>query len=395
MKDCFIRTAIAVAAFILCVACSSLSSSHSDAFIERSVSDEAVEEARAKIASAREETLVPAISISVWRDDGVIWSEAFGTADLEHNVPATRDSLFRIGSISKALTASLAARLSDEGLINLDADIREVLPSFPDKGAIITLRQLLGHLGGIRHYKSKDYDFNAPGGMIDTRPYPDDESILAIFANDMLVAPPGEKFNYTTFGYTLVGLVLEAATGRDYYDLLNEYVLLPAGVETVVIDQWFEIIPNRVDYYDPISGYEGYLPPELGPVVNSSPLNSAYKRPGGGLIATADDLVKIGAMHFEPGFLSEAMFAQVFTSQKDAAGKETGTGLGWRIGADDKGRLYYHHRGSQMGCRAYLIVYPEERVAVAVLSNLANTPGDIIERTQEIATLFLPEQATP
>ncbi len=286
------------------------------------------------------------------------------------------------------MTASLAARLAQNGVIDLDADIRRTLPSFPDKGVRITLRQLLGHLGGIRHYQGKDFDFTAPGGMIDTRPYPDDNAILALFADDLLVSTPGEKFNYTTFGYTLVGLVLEEATGHDYYDLLKEYVLAPSAAETVLLDDMYAITPNRAEFYDLTSSYDGFLPSSLGPVVNARPLNSAYKRPGGGLIATADDLVKIAALHFEPGFLSEDLYDQTFTSQKDAEGKLTGTGLGWRIGEDEAGRTYYHHRGSQAGCRAFLIIYPEEKLALAILSNLANQPGDIHERTQEIAELF-------
>lgn len=383
---------IAAAALLLCAACDAPTAvDEADAYASASVPASVIEQARGLVEKAREESAAPAISVSVWQGDGVVWSEAFGTADLEHDVPAARASLFRIGSISKALTASLAARLAEEGLIDLDADIRETLPSFPDKGAPITLRQLLGHLGGVRHYLPKDYDFAAPGGMIDTRPYPNDEAILAIFADDPLVAAPGEAFNYTTFGYTLAGLVLETATGRDYYDLLDEYVLQPAGAENVLIDDWFAIIPDRVDYYDPIEEYDGHLPPSLGPRVNSSPLNSAYKRPGGGLIAAADDLAKIGAMHFAPGFLSEEIYAQVFTSQENAAGEATGTGLGWRIDVDAKGRVFYHHRGSQQGCRAYLIIYPEERLALAILSNLANSPSDIDLRAQEIAALFMPK----
>lgn len=385
------RATAVSAAMLLCVACSSPEERdhQSDAYQDSSLSSTTVDQARTLVEEARAESGAPAISISVWRGDGVIWSEAFGVADLEHDAPATRSSLFRIGSISKVLTAILAARLAEDGLIDLDADIRETLPSFPDKGAPITLRQLLGHLGGVRHYQSKDYDFTAPGGMIDTRPYPDADAILAIFADDPLVAAPGETFNYTTFGYTLIGLVIEAATGRDYYDLLNEYVLQPANAEHVLIDDWFAIIPHRVDYYDPIDQYEGYLPASLGPRVNSSPLNSAYKRPGGGLIATADDIAAIGAMHFTPGFLTEEMFEQMFTSQTNTAGEATGTGLGWRIDTDEAGRVHYHHRGSQQGCRAYLIVYPEEQIVVVMLSNLANSPDDIDRRAQEIASLFM------
>ncbi len=381
------RLATAFAALLLCVSCASLTGLETND--RKPAATQAIESARNIITASRQESTAPAIAASVWHRDNIVWSEAFGLADLEHRVPASSESLFRLGSVAKALTASLVARLADRGVVDLDADIRETLPVFPDKGKPISLRQLLGHLGGIRHYTAKDFDPSLPGGVINTRRYPDDASILALFADDPLVAPPGTAFSYSTFGYTLIQLVLEAATGREYYDLLNEYLLQPAGAGNVLLDDWFAIIPNRVDYYDPIDVYQGYLPPEYGPVVNSSPLNSAYKRAGGGLIGTADDIARIGALHVAPGFLSETMFAQVFTSQKNAAGQETGTGLGWRIGKDDAGRTFYHHRGSQQGCRAYVLVYPEQQLVVSILSNLAYRPADIQKTAQDVAAGFM------
>lgn len=338
--------------------------------------------------TALAESGAPALVVSVWQGDAIVWSEAFGMADLEHQVPATRASKFRLGSVSKVLTAILAARLADAGEVDLDADIRQALPAFPDKGAPITLRQLLGHLAGIRHYQRKDFDFSVPGGMIDTRPYASDQEIYSLFFDDPLVSRPGAAFNYSTFGYTLVGAVLEATTGRSFYDLLDTYVLAPAGASETVIDDRFAIIPDRVDFYDPTSDYEGYLSRQLGPVVNAWPLNSAYKRPGGGLIGTADDMVRIAALLFEPGFLSQAMYTQMFTSQTDASGKLTGTGLGWRVGKDAQGRTIYQHRGTQQGNRSFVIIFPDEHMAVAILSNLRARPANIEKVAGQIAGVF-------
>ena len=351
--------------------------------------DPAIRAANALAVSAHEQSMAPALSVAVLKDGDIIWSEAFGKADLENDVDATPQSKFRLASLSKIMTATLTARLVDEGIIDLDADIRETLPEFPDKGAPITLRQLLGHLGGIRHYRNKDFDFTGPGGAIDTRVYSDRASILAIFADDPLIAPPGERFEYTTFGFTLIGLVLEEATGKDYYTLLEEYVLTPADARSIVIDDIFAIIPGRVAPYDPIGRYADMLPPEAGPVVNSFFLNSAYKRPGGGLIGTPEDLVRYGALHFSPGYLSPEIYEQMFTSQKNADGEEIGYGLSWRIDQTRKARVYYHHRGTQAGARSFLVIYPAERLAVAIMSNLNGRPEDIDVLGRAIAAAFL------
>lgn len=345
--------------------------------------------ARELAINALEQSMAPALSVAVLKDGEIVWSEAFGKADLENNVEATPRTKFRLASISKVLTATLAARLVDEGIIDLDADIRDTLPEFPDKGAKITLRHLFAHLGGIRHYQSKDFDFDQPGGMIDTRPYLDRESILAIFADDPLIAAPGEKFQYTTFGFTLIGLVLEQATGKDYYTLLDNYVLTPAGAEAIVIDDMFKIIPDRAAPYDPIENFDGLLPPDMGPIVNSYFLNSAYKRAGGGMVGTPEDLVRYAALHFQPGFLSPEIYRQMFTPQKNTAGEVVGYGLGWRIDESSDGRIYYHHRGTQAGARTYLIAYPESRLAVAIMSNLNGKPEDIDDLGRSIAAGFL------
>lgn len=346
--------------------------------------------ARQAIADVMAEHHIPALSIAVYRGDALVWEEGFGIADLEYGVPATADTLFRTGSVAKLFTATLAARLAEQGRVDLDRPIRDYLTEWPERHAPITLRQLLGHLGGVRHYIARDRDFSQPGGAIDLRPYPDRASILAIFANDDLVAPPGTEFHYTTFGYTLAGLVLEAATGEEFMQLLEDNIFEPGGIENVRLDDLFAIVPGRATPYDAIEDYGGFLPDSYGPVVNALPLNSAYKVPAGGLVADAQSIARFGALHFAPGFLGEDMFAQMMTSQRTATDEETGTGLGWRIGTDEAGRTLYYHTGSQQGSRAYLGVYPEQRLSIAIMTNLGSRPEDIGALGNAIAAEFLP-----
>ena len=132
------------------------------------------------IEASMAENHIPAMSVAVIRNGEIVWSEAFGKANLETGDAATRDTKFRLASVSKLFAADIAAMLDEEGVLDLDADIRTYLPQFPDKGAPITLRQLLGHIAGIRHYDPKDRDRAQPGGPIDVRLYPDAASILAI-----------------------------------------------------------------------------------------------------------------------------------------------------------------------------------------------------------------------
>jgi CubicO group peptidase (beta-lactamase class C family) len=351
---------------------------------------------RRAIEAAMQVDRIPAMSIAVISDGTLAWSEATGTANLETGEPATLQSRFRLGSVAKVLSADLAAVLAREGAVDLDADIRTYVPAFPDKGEVITLRQLLGHLGGVRHYVDGDFDFTAPGGVIDWRVYPDADSILALFAGDPLVAAPGEEFNYTTFGYSLIGLALEGATGERYFELLNEKILGPASIQGIAVDDMFMIVPGRVEFYDPVADYEDLLPAETyGPVINAAHLNSAYKIPGGGLVGTAEAVARFGALHLPGGLLPESALPELFAVQKTRAGAETGMALGWHVSRDGKGRRLFSHSGSQQGCRAFLAVYPDDSLVVAVLSNMGGLPDDIASLSERIAEAFLADAAQP
>jgi len=155
---------------------------------------------------------VPGISVAVVQDGALVWSQGFGMADLENFVPATSLTLFRLGSISKPITATAILQLSERGKLDLDVEVQKYCPVFPKKEWPITTRELLGHLGGIRHYH--------PDGKGDI---PEDsakhfrsmEESLEIFAGDALVAKPGTKFHYSTYGYTISAASWKAPLPRN------------------------------------------------------------------------------------------------------------------------------------------------------------------------------------
>lgn len=349
------------------------------------------ETARQVMQEVREAAPIPALSAAVVTDSNLVWAEALGEASLELAVPALPDHRFRLGSVSKVITASLAARMADAGLVDLDRAIGDYLPDLPEQHRATTLRQLLTHQGGIRHYGWQDFDFAGPGGLIDLRPaYPTTASALALFIEEPLTSAPGREYSYSTFGYTLAAAVLEAAGGAGFGELVETHVAVPLGLTTLALDEPYSLRPNRVEYYDIGEVYTRQMGLRVETdVVNALPNNPSYKWAGGGMIVTASDLARFGAAHARPGFLTAETFADVFTLARTADGEATPIGLGWRIDTDENGRTYYHHAGTQQGARAVLVVYPAERVSVALLGNLGGTPEDILTPARRIAEGFM------
>lgn len=163
----------------------------------------AVEQAR-KYVQEELEPKVPGLSIAVGVEGRMVWSEGFGFRDLATKAPVTPDTRFRIGSVSKSLTSAGLVLLTERGQLDLDAPVQKYVSDFPDKGAPITTRLLAGHLAGIRHYRGKE--------MLLNRPFPTTQDALGIFANEPLEAPPGTKFVYSTYGWTLISAVMESAS---------------------------------------------------------------------------------------------------------------------------------------------------------------------------------------
>src|ERR1700678_992814 len=153
----------------------------------------------------------PGVSVAVVENGAEEWSAGFGSADLESAVPATAHTLYRLGSISKSITATAALLLWQQGKLDLDAPLQKYCSSFPQKETPITTRELLGHLGGIRHYKGDSQDDPEVGN---TRHFRNPiEDGIDFFKNDRLIAKPGTEFHYSTQGYTLVGCAIEGSAG--------------------------------------------------------------------------------------------------------------------------------------------------------------------------------------
>ena len=174
---------------------------------------------------------IPAATVAVSSGGQVVYAKGFGKADIENNLPAARDTLIRTGSIAKPISAVAAMTLMESGKLDLDAPVQKYCPALPQKQWTVTTRELLAHTSGIRHYKDDEIE--------STKHYNSMSDGFTIFASDPLLFEPGTKFSYSTYGYTVVGCVIEGASGGKFFDYLREHVLLrDRAVNACTLDVW-------------------------------------------------------------------------------------------------------------------------------------------------------------
>ena len=327
---------------------------------------ETIERARFMVDSVRRANNVPGISIAVSVDGEIVWSEGFGFANVEAQVPVTPVTKFRIGSVSKPLTAVGSALLVEEGRLDLDDPIQQYVPDFPEKGkGTITTRLLGGHLAGIRHYDGDEF--------LSSRRYASVRQGLEIFKDDTLQTPPGTEYSYSSYGWNLISAVMEGASGDDFLPLMRERVFRPLGMRNTVADYTDSIIIGRTGYYERRDD---------GVIVNGPYVDNSYKWAGGGFLSTPEDLLKFANALMLGGFLKPETLAWLWTSQKDAGGEQTGYGFGFRIGRVS-GVQGATHGGGSVGGNSWLGLLPEEGVALAITSNISgarwrNVPVQIL-----------------
>jgi len=313
------------------------------------------------IEKARADQKLPAVSVAIALNGRTIFRKAYGFADLENNLIATPDTLFRTASIAKSMTAVGVLELEERGKLDLDAPIQRYCPQFPGKKWPITTRELLGHLGGIRWYEGKEEE--------STVHYSSTADGMIIFKNDPLVAPPGEKYSYSTYGYTAVGCVMEGASGEKYPEYMLEHVFRPSGMTHTFVDN-FAIVPHRA---------RGYEKDEEGNVRNAALMDSSYKIPGGGFVSNPEDLIHFADAVMEDRLLKPQTVQMMWTSLKTTDGKETHYGLGWAIG-DLDGIFTVGHTGGQKGTSTSLLLVPSRNYASAVMINMERIDAAAVNR---------------
>lgn len=318
---------------------------------------------------------LPSLSIAVGVGDSIVYSEAFGQSDLENAVPATRRTVYRFGSVSKAMTAVAVLRLAEEGRLDLSAPVQRYCPSFPEKSRPVTSRLLLAHLAGIRHYKYPE----RKDEYLSKRYFRSISGALSVFKDDPLIGGAERQFVYSSFGYVILGCVIEGATDGSYRDYMQEAIFLPAGMKQTSLDRNDELVPHRA---------RGYDETETGGWRNAAFVDLSDRYPAGGLIGTADDLVSFGLALVGGKLLSDSSREEMWTSKQTGSGEETGYGFGWNLSSDGS---EVEHGGLSAGASSFLYVLPAEKVVVAFCANLQGWGEPRHEFAQEIARIVLQE----
>ena len=309
---------------------------------------------------------VPGVSVAVVENGEYEWGSGFGLADVENNAPASEHTLFRLASISKSLTATAAMLLWERGKLDLDAPVQKYCAAFPQKPWPITTRQVMGHLAGIRHYKSGSQEDLEVGN---TRHFDNPiQAGLDFFKDDALLSEPGKQFHYSTQGYTLVGCVIEGASGAKYVDFVRQNIFAPTHMDQTRVDDRFAIIPYRTRFYQKT---------ESGTVQNADFLDSSYNIPGGGWLSSAEDMARFEVAILNDKLIKRATRDLMWTPLKPSDGSKDSYGLGWGV-SDQVGVMAVGHNGGQQGTSTAFLIAPAQRDGVVVLTNVEGTnPSDL------------------
>lgn len=296
-------------------------------------------------------------------DDGeVIFSEGFGMANMEHDIPNTPNTKHRIGSITKQFTAALILQLVEEGKLELDKSISTYLPDYKGPAAdVVTIHHLLTHSSGIPSYTSFPNFFEE-----ESRDPRTPKEFVKVFSDSTLQFTPGERFVYNNSAYFLLGHIIEEVTGKSYEQVLQENILDPLDMKDTGYDHHSTIIKNRATGYE--KDGDGY--------VNAPYLDMSLPYAAGSLYSTVEDLYKWDRALYKNEILSEESKKLMFTPQMPDGNSQYG--YGWSIGALPLGNSndsipIVAHGGGINGFNTLIVRFPEEDDLVVLLNNTGGT----------------------
>jgi CubicO group peptidase (beta-lactamase class C family) len=320
----------------------------------------------------------PGLSVALSANNVIIYSRALGFADIEQNVLLRTDSSHRLASLSKPVTGTIIMDLVQSGRLNLDAPVRSYLAELPAAYAKVTLRHLLSHQAGVRDYRDLAEVFS-------TIHYRDSRDALRAFMNDPLLFEAGTQTAYSTFGFTVVGAVAEAATRKTFQEISREF-FRRYSIQGFDLDDPQTIVTKRV---------RGYLVNKNGEITNTRAYDASNKFPGGGFTASAEDYLRFVMAVASGSVLQPQTLRQTWTRQKTSAGKDSPFGLGWGV-SQGEGREMVGFNGLQPSTTSSIHYFPKEGLGIVLLCNaqITNAEGDqdLSKLMAELQAILLPKQ---
>ena len=315
--------------------------------------EEAKTEAEKILYYLIQEEIIPGASVTVTKQGKIIWQGGYGYANLSKKTPIDpQKTIFRVASMSKAITGVLLARLQEQKKFDWNLSLYEYVPDFPQKPFDFTIKQLGGHLAGIRSYKANEYTLN--------KNYTIEEGIN-LFKDDILQSAPGTKFLYSSYGINLISLAIEKCLNKKFEDIAKEEVFKPLNMWRTFPDRGKIITDEAIPYTRTKKGLD-----------KATEVNNYFKLAGGGFLSTSHDIAKMGTAIERHSFLSQAVENEMLKKQCTTDDIEINYGIGWQNQRDWNGRDYFGHTGMGVGGFGWLSVYPNEQVVIVMLFNVTD-----------------------
>jgi CubicO group peptidase (beta-lactamase class C family) len=299
---------------------------------------------------------VPGLAITVSKNQKVVWSEGYGYADLKNKIPVNPNiTVFRIGSVSKPIAAIALLKAVEEGLIMLDSSVYNYVPYFPKKQFDITIKQLGGHLSGIRNYKGNEFKNNTPLSIREG---------VKLFEADSLLFKPGTNFSYSSYNWNLISLAIQEQAKISFEDFVKTHVLIPFQMNNTYADK-NQVINGKAVFYKKV-GRRRFKPVDE--------VNNYFKLASGGFLSTSVDINTFGNALLNDSLVNPKQFRPFITAQKinNEESNSTYYGIGFQVSYDSSGRFYFGHIGNGLGGYGIFYVYPKQGVVLTILTNSSN-----------------------
>jgi serine beta-lactamase-like protein LACTB len=309
-----------------------------------------VEESRRLARALAVADNLPGLSVAVAVDGEIVWAEGFGWSDVESRAPLTPRTRFRLGALSKPLTAVAAALLHDRGRLDLDAPVQRYVPAYPGKQWTVTTRQLMGDVAGVHRIRGDNNDAMPVSHCASL-----DEAV-AMLAEDPLLFEPGTQHRYSIWGWVLVSAVVQGAAGEPFARFMDRQVFEPLAMTRTLVSETEDLeVAHQGDR------------PDYSCVAGA-----------GAFVSTPTDLVRLGSAMLKPGLLKAETIAAFQTPTRLVSGAPTTYALGWTVSsvplAGVPARMV-SHRGSPMGGTVSLLTFPDLGLAIAAAANVADANG--------------------
>ena len=327
---------------------------------------------------------IPGVSLAIVRDGRTIKTQGYGFANIELKAPATKDTVYEIGSNTKQFTAAAIMILVDEGKVRLEDPVTKYFPEAPEAWRGITIRHLLTHSSGIQNHVAVPRWLNVFRTNLTFETTPTRDQLLKMFFKLPLEFQPGESWAYDNTGYYLLGIVIEKASGKSYWQFLDERIFKPLGMTATRSTDPQPIVPNRA------SGYEW----KNDHFENRPVLLPAIGFSAGSLLSTVEDMGKWDVALYGEKLLKKSSLDQMWTATmaKDGADAPFNYGFGWFIDSYHGHRLVQHSGGTP-GFSSVVYRFLEDKLTIIILTNHSDRIVD--QLAIDLAGICLPALKRP